>query len=67
MDVYTLCIVTDRPVKFLSLRSWLTGRNNIGAAVISGMEFQLRMDRNNSYSIALLVFFPGYLMSCFSS
>ena len=39
-------------------------RSNIGAARIAGMETELQMSNNNSYSIALLVFFPGYVISC---
>jgi hypothetical protein len=35
-------------------------RNNIGAANIAGMETELKMGYNNSYSISLFVFFPGY-------
>lgn len=36
------------------------GRNNIGGASIAGMETELQMENNNSYSVSLLVFFPGY-------
>jgi hypothetical protein len=38
----------------------IDGRTNIGGAMIAGMDTALQMDNNNSYSIALLVFFPGF-------
>jgi len=34
-------------------------RVNIGVARVAGMATDLKMTGNNSYSIALLVFFPG--------
>lgn len=35
-------------------------RTNIGGANIAGMNNALQMDDNSSYSITLMVFFPGY-------
>ena len=40
-------------------------RVNIGVARVAGMATELKMVGNNSYSIALLVFFPGYIIISF--
>lgn len=56
--LYALSLV-DRYI--LSSIFFLTSRVNIGVARVAGMATELNMtSANAAYSIALLVFFPGY-------
>jgi MFS family permease len=60
-DQSSLRIGSYRSVSFPILQ-YLISRTNVGLARVAGMGTELKMTGNNSYSIALLVFFIGYLL-----
>jgi len=54
--LYGLALIDRLPT---NLASSLICRSNVGLARVAGMGTELKMSGNNSYSIALLAFFPG--------